>query len=285
MNAHPEEEFASNIPVERRELDGTLPSQELLDELMKGPRKWATYFNDAIQERFSPDEPSDTHETQTTQKISSQLNTYEQLWIKKYLPSINNQYQTIVTTSPETLPQQSELSFHIINQYIMPQWQRVLVSSKYPKMDIKDLEAAQIRLAIESSSLFQAQHSFEQSNLLNNELLDIDAAIQLLQMTIDGESHNQPGIITVPHPEMGSEHNAADFLVFEPMSDNTFKKTELTSADILSPRQTPGLVAIDLLDNLRLNLISRRPEFQDKAEFHKFVLAHKNAKLYKRQAQ
>lgn len=282
MDAQPAEEFFSTNPEELRKIGETLPSQELLGGLMHGPRTHANYFNKTLLEWYPTGEHTNTEhsdEQQSARIVAGELQLYERVWLKNHLGPINDTYQSIVTSSPETMPQRSELSFHIINQFIMPQWHRILVSPKSPKMDTFDLQTAQIKLAIESVELATNQNDFEPTNLIENELRDIDTMIDLLQLSIDGELHDRPNIIVVPHPEMGREQCQADFIIFEPTPENTFSKKEIDSSDIRDPAQTPGVTAIELLNNLRINSLSRRPEFQDKTAFHKLVLAHRKARL------
>ena len=283
MDGQPTEEFSSIEPNERQQIGTDLPSFELLNEIMEGPRKRAEYFSLTIAERYptgSLDETKEKTSQQVARTITGQLESYQKHWLSRHLATVKDEYQSLVTSSPEILPQKSELSFHIINQFIMPQWHRVLVSPKYPKMDTMDLETAQIRLAIESASLLPAKNTANQAEVLNHERRDIDAMITLLQLSIDGELQNQPGLVTLPHPEMGNVSSPADFLIFEPTYDGTFNKVEVTSAQVLDPSLAPGMVAIELLNNLRINSISRRPEFQDKVAFHKLLLAHQKARLY-----
>ena len=269
MDAQPSEGH-SLLPTERRELGGTLPSQELFDDLMRGPRKQAQFFNDILSGEAGTSEL-------TENQIGSELNSYENDWMVKHLKKTTEDYQSLVLSSPENIPQRSELSFHIINQFIMPQWHRLLVSPKYPKMDAIDLNTAQIRLAMESAKIIALRNNFEQQELYNDELRAFDAMIELLQMSIDGEIRNQPNLITVAHPEIGSQSQTADFLIFEPKDDGTFSKREVQTADILDPSLAPGAVAVDLLQKLRVNTLSRRPEFQDKKVFHKLILSRKTA--------
>ena len=276
MDAKPPEEFSS-LPVERHERGGVLPSQELLDGLMEGPRKQAKFFKDVV---FSG---TDTNGF-TEGEISSELNSYETDWIVKHLKNIAEDYQSLVLSSPENLPQRSELSFHIINQFIMPQWHRAVVSPKYPKMDSVDLETAQIRLAMESATLLSDRQKFEgPRELFDNELRDLDAMINLLQLSIDGEYRGQPNLVVVPFPKIGSHPEQTDFLIFEPTDDGAYNKREVHSSEILDPTLTPGKVAVDLLKNLRISTLSRRPEFQDKKIFHKLILSRENTKTFNRE--
>jgi len=268
MDGKPKEEYSSSKPDERHEVVNALPSQVLLNELMEGPRERVRFFNDIISGQDSATEL-------TPKQITGELNSYEQHWLKKYLKTINDEYQALVLSSPETLPQRSELSFHIINQFVMPQWHRALVSPKYPKMDTVDLETAQIQLAMESAGILSTLNSFNQTELPNNELRDIDAMINLLQLSIDGELHGHPNLIAVPHPEIGSEHHRADFLIFEPTEDGAFNKREVQLEEIIDPTLAPGAVAVEKIKNIRINSVFRRPEFQDKAVRNKFFLARK----------
>ena len=273
MDAKPPEEFSS-LPIERHERGGVLPSQELLDELMEGPRKQVKFFNDVV---FS--EPPTNSLTES--EISSELNSYETDWIVKHLKNITEDYQSLVLSSPENLPQRSELSFHIINQFIMPQWHRALVSPKYPKMDTIDLETAQIRLAMESAAILSDRQKFEgPQELFDNELRDFDAMINLLQLSIDGEYRGQPNLVVVPYPKIGSAADQTDFLIFAPTDDGAYSKREVRSSEILNPALAPGAVAVDLLKNLRVSTLSRRPEFQDKKVFHKLILSRENTKTF-----
>lgn len=281
MNAQPAGEFSPNEPNERQKKVGNLPSFELLDNLMGHPRELAEYFNSTICEQYTPDgldEMSSETSQQAARTVRGELATYED-WLNKHLIHTVDEHRSLVTSSPETLPQRSELSFHVINQFIMPQWRRVLVSPKDPKMDAIDLETAQIRLAIESVSLLPTRDSFDQTEVLDNELRDIDAMIKLLQFSIDGELHNQPGVVTVPHPKMGSQHSEAGFLIFAPTDNGSFIKTEVALSEVTDLAQAPGMGAVEFLNNLRIHLISSRPEFQSKVEFHKFILAHQKARL------
>jgi hypothetical protein len=273
MDAQSSEDFSS-LPNERRELGGVLPSQELLEKLMEGPRKQANFFNDLV---FNDQATSGITESQ----ISSELNSYETDWIVKHLKNITEDYQSLVLSSPENLPQRSELSFHIINQFIMPQWHRALVSPKYPKMDTIDLETAQIRLAMESTSILSDRQKFEgPRELFDNELRDFDAMINLLQLSIDGEYRGQPNLVVVPYPKIGTGTDQTDFLIFEPTDVGIYNKREVLSSEILDPAFAPGTVAVDLLKNLRVSTLSRRPEFQDKKIFHKLILSRETAKNF-----
>lgn len=270
MEVQPHEEPPSTEQTEWQKTVISLPSHELLNNILVGPREKVAFFNDIISGPLP--------NTQLTQKeLHGELLHYGDYWLTKHLDTINKEYQSIVLTSPDTLPQRSELSFHIINRFVMPQWHRIIVSPKYPKMDAFDLQTAQIQLAMESAKIIANRTSFNEEGLLNNELYDLDAMISLLQMSIDSTLRNQPDIIVVPHPEIGSEHHQADFLIFEPNEDNTFQKREVQSADILDPSLAPGTIAVDVLENLKISSISRRPEFQNKAAFHKLILAREVA--------
>jgi len=268
------EDFSSNQPPERRETAEALPSHALLNELLEGPRKRVQFFNTILSGQSEAGELSD-------RQITGELHSYEHHWLKENLKTINDTYQSLVLSSPETLPQRSELSFHIINQFIMPLWHRVLVSPKYPKMDAVDLETAQIRLAMESAKIISTRSSFEgPQDLFNNELRDFDTMIHLLQLSIDSELHSQPNVIVVPHPEIGSEHHQADFIIFEPTEEGPFQKREVYSSDIISSAVTPGTAAMDLLQKLRISSLLRRPEFQDKKIFHRLILSRETAKTF-----
>jgi len=272
MNTQPFEESSSSSD-ERRETGGVLPSQELLDVLMEGPRKWSHFFNTIVSS--SPEASGFTDK-----EVSDELDAYP-AWLEEHIKSTNNEYQSLVLSSPHNLPQRSELSFHIINQFIMPQWHRAVVSPTYPKMDAVDLETAQILLAMESTKILTSRTKHEgPQDLFNNELRDFDTMINLLQMSIDGEYRNQPNVIAVPHPEIGSESHQADFLIFEPKDDGTFSKKEVQSANILDPSLAPGAVAVDLLQKLRISTLSRRPEFQDQKVFHRLILSRETAKAF-----
>jgi len=264
MDALPGEDFSSNTPNERRELGGTLPSQELLNDLMRGPRKLAQFFDDSISIQPKASEL-------TKNKIEGELNSYP-LWLAEHLKPITKEYQSLVLASPENVPKRSELSFHTINQFIMPQWHRVLVSPKYPKMDSVDLETAQIFIAMESMKIMSARNQFEgPQDLFDNELYDFDTMLNLLQLSIDTENRNQPSVIAVPHPK-------ADFLIFELTEDGTFNKRVVQSSKILDPSLKPGSVAAELLQKLRVSSVSRRPEFQEKSVLHKLFLSRETAK-------
>lgn len=272
MDAQPSEEYSSK-PDERRELGGTLPSQELLDTLMEGPRKWSQFFNTIV---------TSTPETHgfTDSEVSDELDAYP-AWLEEHIKPTSIEYQSLVLASPHNLPQTSELSFHVINQFIMPQWHRALVSPKYPKMDTVDLETAQILLAMESTKILASRTKHEgPQDLFDSELRNFDTMIHLLQMSIDGEYRNQPNVIAVPHPEIGSESNQADFLIFEPKDDGSFEKREVRSADILDSSLAPGSAAVELLQKLRVSSLSRRPEFQDKKVFHRLILSRETAKTF-----
>ena len=272
MDAQPSEEFSSK-PDERRELGGTLPSQELLDKLMEGPRKWSQFFSTIV---------SNDPETRgfTDNEVGDELDAYP-AWLEEHIKPTSAEYQSLVLASPNNLPQTSELSFHIINQFVMPQWHRALVSPKYPKMDSIDLETAQILIAMESAKILASRTKHDgPQDLFDNELRDFDTMIHLLQMSIDGEYRNQPNLLTVPHPEIGKESLQADFLIFEPKDDGSFSKKEVLSADILDPSLAPGAIAVDLLHKLRISSLSRRPEFQDKKVFHRLILSRETAKSF-----
>jgi hypothetical protein len=282
MDAQPHGEHDTPQHLERRYEDGILPAQKLLDSLMEGPRNWAQYFEHSIYEQFPAgerDKPRVKVDEKNARIISSQLDSYEEHWLKRHLATISDEYTSIIRSAPEALPHRSELSFHIINQFIMPQWHRLLVSPKYPKMNTDDLEAAQIRLAMESAMLLSSKNAFEDEELLTNELLDIDAMINLLQLSIDGVLYDQPDIIAVPHPEMGTERHQADFLIFESTHGDGFLKTEVHRDEIITT-SLPGSAAVEMLNNLRVSSISRRAEFQDKAAFSKLLRARESVRSF-----
>ena len=283
MDAQPATEDASNTPVERQYTNGITLSQELFDELMEVPRKSALYFNERITEEFpagDKDTPKDSVVEQTSRHTKGQLERYEKHWLKRHISSFTEGYHSLIASSEEERPQQSELSFHTINQFIMPQWHRLLVSPKSPRMDAFDLETAQIQLAIESASMLTAQSGFEQDDAYHNELADLDGMITLLQLSIDSNVHNQPDIITVPYPKRANIPGQPDFLIFEPTHDGSFAKAAISKQEILNPPQQPGATAVSILKNLRISTVSRRPEFQDKANFHKLLLAREGVRSF-----
>jgi hypothetical protein len=284
MDALPAEESSSNIPAERRELGGGLPSQESLDEILEGPREKAQFFNRIISERFPAggrDKLKQKAEEQTARIVSGELNSYEHHWLKRHLIPINEEYQSIVSSSPETIPQRSELSFHIINQFIMPQWHRILVSPKLPRMNDADLSTAQVQLAIESAAILTAKKEFQINDFFDNELRDIDAMIDLLQLSIDGKLLDMPGVIAVPHPEIGSAHHDTDFLIFQPTHEGLFDKIEVRTEEVIDETRAPGSVAVDTLKNIRIStLTTSHPEFQNRSNFSKLLRARESVRTF-----
>lgn len=286
MNAQPAKEPAkepsSNIPVEPRTNEVGL-FQESLEEILEGPRKRALIFQERIAEEFptgGKDTPKDDRIEKTARSTHAQLNEYEKHWLKRHLSSITEEYYSLIASSPEARPQQSELSFHTINQFIMPQWSRVLVSPKSPRMDAFDLETAQIQLAIESASILTAQNNVEHDDVYRNELTDIDGMIALLHLSIDVAIHNQPDIIAVPHPKHADAPQQPDFLVFTSTYDGSLIKIAVNKQEILDSAKQPGAIAVSILKNIRINTVSRRPEFQDKASFHKLLLARESVRAF-----
>lgn len=281
MDHQPFEDFPLSS-AGRREKNIALPSEERLENLMKGPRKQARYFNDTIAEQYptrSGDETLSVASIQTPKIISGELDKYEAQWLR-HLPGTEKKFQSLASSSSDVVLQKRELLFHKINQFIMPQWHDVLGIPKPKKKNSgTGLYSAQIGLAIESTLLLSAVDNFEHINQLDSELNDVDAMILLLQRSIDGEPINEPQVY-LPHPKMGRKNHQTTFIKFEPTDENSFIKTEVTLQEVLEPEHVPGLVAIHLLSNLRINEVSRRPEFQDRAAFSKFALAHRNAKLY-----
>ena len=285
MDAHPKDD-ASDLPIRRHEFSGSPLSQEVFDTLMDGPRGQAQFFRESLLKQY-PDNSStanrEPHEQQDDRSVRGELLRYEKQWLKQHLASTQDDYYALLRSSPESIPQQSELSFHIINQSILPQWHRLLVSSQSPKMSTLDLKTAQISLAIESAKMLVVQEGIERSTALTHQLTDIDAMIQLLQLTIDSELHNQPNLIAVPYPKTNTEARQPDFLVFTRNDNQSYKRIDIQKSDILDARATPGASAIELLTNLRISTIARRPEFQNKTAFRALLLARESIRPFEAQ--
>jgi len=270
MNVLPTEDSSSNTP-DKQKLEAFSPSHELLDAQLKHPREQAQYLKNLVDKTSPVDE-------QEIKMIKDELHFYSD-WVNDSIKVIDAQYQPIVTSAPELFPQRSELLFHKINRFVMPQWNRLFVSPRSPKMDAFDLETAQIQLAIEGVSILSAKNELNEE-LSNNELINIEAMINLLVMPIEAEQRKQPSIIVIPHPDIGTEDTTADFLVYEQGADGTFNKREVRTTDMVDPLLKPGTVAMEVLKNLRINTISRRPEFQDKRAFHDLILARQAIKNF-----
>lgn len=267
-------------PAEKHEAGITLPSQERLEGLMVGPRKHAKYFDDTIIEQYpaSPnDEVIDNSSKQTPKTISSEFDDYEKGWLTPHLADTEKLLQPFVSGAHELSPEGLELLFHKLNQDDMSQWHEVFGIPKPKKNREIALNTAQIRLAIDSVLMLSNVDNFENIEHLDKALNIIDAMIILTQRSIDGGPMNEPQVY-VAHPRMGLPGQEALFIKFEPTDHNSYLKTELTMPDVIDAGHIPGSVAIEVLNGVRINEVSYRPEFKDKAQFHKLVLAHQKAR-------
>lgn len=287
MNGQPSEEQSSSEPTLQHETSLVPPYQERFDDPMEGPRKYAKDFEDLINQSFPGDISAEVPVAllkKSPKTISSELDVYEQGWLTPYLAETEKKYNSIVTAEKATLSQWRELFFHKINQASMLPWHEVMGVPKPQKNRAKALHSAQIKLAIESTLLLSTTENFENIDLLDNKLNDIDAMIIVWQRSIDGEMMNEPQTY-LPNPKMGREEQQAIFLKLEPARDGSYTKTDIELSDVIKPGHLPGSVAISTLNNLRINELSRRAEFKDKPTFHKLILAHRNAGIYTKQSQ
>ncbi len=281
MNAQSPEGNASHEPTERRKKGGELSSQDLLDELMEGPRMWADTINGLITERFPTggrDLQKANPEEKTAKDIDALLRRYREEWLTPHLAKTNKKQQAIVASALEPLSPQSELSFHIISRLIIPQWYRVLVATKSPKTNNFHPETVQIRLAMESAKLIAAKKESNQPEFYDSALNDIDGMTSLLQLVIDDEKYDLNRLIVAPHPEIGRQNRSADFLIFERQYNDSFEKIEVKSEDILDPSLAPGSVAVNVLKNIRFQTISRRPDFQVKGMLGEVMVARERVR-------
>jgi len=278
MTARAPEEFNSHESAERRKKGEGLSSQELLDEIMEGPRLWADTFNELISERYPTgglDLQSDDNEKKASREIDSQLRQYRESWLRPHLSKTNKQLHSIVANSFEPLDPKNEveLVFHKISQTMIPQWYRALVSSRGSKSNNFHPETAQILLAIEGAKIITLKKSSSQPEYFNDALTNLDAMITLLQMSIDGEMHGMPDSIVLPHPQIGREDRVADFLIFESSYNDTYNMIEVLSENIVDASLKPGTVAVSLLKSTHYPTISRRPDFSTKEAIRDFMRA------------
>jgi hypothetical protein len=268
-------------PAEKHEAGSTMPLQEGFENPLDGPRKHAKYFDDITAERYPVGLDAlvgASISNQTPKEISQKLKAYEEQWLP-YLSDTEKKLQLLASTSPEILLDRGELLLHKINKCIMSQWHEVLGIPRPKKNREAGLYTSQIKLAVESTLLLSTIDNFEDIDFLDSELNNIDAMIMLLQRSIDGEPMNEPQVY-VPHPKIGLPNQEVSFLKFEPTDNNSFIKSDISLSDVIEPGHIPGSVAIDVLNKVRINEVARQSEFQDKAQFHKLVLAHQKARLF-----
>ena len=275
MTARAPEEFNSHQSAERRKKGEDLSSQELLDEVMEGPRKWANTFNELVSQRYPSggrDLQNAHDEKRASRQIDTRLREYREGWLRPHLSKTNKYVHTAVAQSFDTLDPKNEveLMFHKISEKMIPQWYRALVSSRGPKPNNFHPEIAQVQLAIEGAKIISLQNSSVQPEYYNDALTSIDAMITLLQMSIDGEMHGMTDSIVLPHPQIGREGRTADFLVFDSNDNGLYNKIEVASSEIIDSALKPGTVAVSLLKSTHYPKISRQPDFSTKEAISEF---------------
>lgn len=284
MTARAPEDFDSQEPAERRKKGEGLSSQELLDKLMEGPRMWADTFDALVSERYPTggrDLQSADKEMKASKKIDATLREYREEWQAPHLTKTIKDHQEIVSTALEPLTSESELSFHLMSRLLVPQWYRILVATKNQKTETFRHGTVQIRLAIESARLIDAKNNSLQPELFDASLRDIDGMITLLQLVIDGQLHDMPDALVVPHPQIGRQNRPADFIIFDREHNGSYSKIDVKSESVLDPSLVPGSVAVGVLKNkVHFPAITNDADFRDKSRLGEVMLARSRVRNF-----
>jgi len=280
MNARLPEDTPSNQPSDRRETSGDTPSHLLLNETMRGPRMWAAYLDEQLSTRFPSggyDETKARSEEAMLRKILGQLRMYEHSWLKKHAGSSLDEFRSLGFTEPEELQAYDELTLHLINQYIMPHWQKVLAPHISPKLDIRSLAAAQIKLAVESTSLQSFQRDqeaeFEDVSYIDRQITDIDTMIGMIQLMMNAPLDDLGDIVITPKPILPGADAGFDFIAFTPDYRSEYILTPIPSQELGLENQTPGHLARVALARTKISSMSFWPEFNSRDSLHSFMMA------------
>ena len=282
MNARLPEGEPSNQPDARRDRSGETPSHHLLDDVMKGPRMWASYFDEQLDLRFPAggyDLKGDKTEAAATRKLFGQLKSYELHWLKKYAAQSTESFRSIGLFEPEELAAYNELTFHVINQHVMPHWYRAFDQRSTSKPEVRTLNAAQIKLALETATLLrfkkEQEKEFEDSSYVDQQLADIDTAIALLQVMIDAPYEGLDDVLITPAPLLPDPNQRPGFLVFEPDYQQAYQMDRIDSIELQEnmPSRAPGHLAQIALARTKISSLSFMPEFNDRVTLHSFMSA------------
>jgi len=176
-----------------------------IQELMEGPRKWASYFDRQLT-LFLKDAPGDAPSA-----IFKELDTYKNEWANRYLDGKVKENRELAYHDIDAQPSVSELNFHVINKAFMPAWHRLLLPEKQPPLAANQIETIQTKLAVQAANLAQfrvdiaerEQMDDVQTGLtpyINEQLSKTDIGILLLEIQKDDSFEDEPHLLVIPAP-------------------------------------------------------------------------------------
>lgn len=188
-------------------------------ELMKGPRKWASFFDQQLSAHLKGEA------TDSPVEINTQLNNYEFGWSEPFLDSLILETQNHAFYDKKASSIVNELNFHILNKEFLPMWRRVLLPSLYPQLTRDEIEAMQTGLATRGAELKLVKdealkwQKIEKSPMglvaaLNGQMTEIDASIVMLEIPKDS-----PHLALLPAPPQFESTlrntRSADFIMLD----------------------------------------------------------------------
>jgi hypothetical protein len=196
-----------------------------IEEIMTGPRKWASFFDSQLYELLDGDRLHDYVET------TDQLDEYRYDWSETQLDSLVKRSQDLAFFDERAKSSVNELNFHVLNKEFVDIWQRALYPDLFPRLSTERIEVIQTRLAKRGASLrdikdaagyWQSIESTPKALVpaMNGQLTEIDAAIVMLELC-----KQDTEILLLPAPpkfeSAANKYNSVDFIVIDPKAGKT----------------------------------------------------------------
>jgi len=171
-----------------------------LEELMKGPRKWASFFDRKLYKHLEGSSGDSLLDT------NNQLISYEYGWVEPFLDGIIRDSQGMAFYDEKSASAVNELNFHILNKEFLPMWRRALMPETHPQLAPEEIQLMQTNLALRGAELDLVKNDalkwqkIEESPIglvkaMNGQITEIDAAIVMLEILKD-----EPQLILLPAP-------------------------------------------------------------------------------------
>jgi hypothetical protein len=196
-----------------------------IEEIMTGPRKWASFFDSQLYELLDGERLRDYFET------TDQLDEYRHDWTETQLDPLVKKSQDIAFFDERAKSSVNEMNFHILNKEFVDMWQRALYPDLFPRLSTEQIEMMQTRLAERGASLKDIKdaavywQSIESTPkalapAMNGQLTEIDAAIVMLELC-----KQDTEILILPAPpkfeSAANKYNSIDFVVIDPTANKT----------------------------------------------------------------
>lgn len=212
------------------ELQGAPREDAELATLMEGPRKWTSFFDDQLYAHLN--EPKGTEAD--SYGLFMSLYNYQKNFLETQLENTTDAVRLHAERDIEAPSGVNELSFHTLNEALLPMWHRLFFGPEMVKLDDETLQAMQTKLAVTSAGIQEKYQAYKEATTdttaqrlltrLGGQLTEIDSAIVMLEV-MKRESGDQPSnMVLVPAPpRFEAAHNnhdrLADFLLFDTVSD------------------------------------------------------------------